>query len=115
MMATSDDFEEIARHLRALADDLDRLAAGHAPDEAELAAVPVLHGWKPELSENHEPAVSGIVSGDPFHADGEAIRIEIVAADDDLAWVRGLLGWYRLGVPQSELAGHGEDRQGAQA
>ena len=104
MMAMADDFEEVARHLRALADDLDHLAARGAPDEAELAAAPVLHGWKPELSENQEPAVSGVVIGDSFYADGETIRIEIVAADDDLAWVRGLLGWYRLGVPQSEPA-----------
>lgn len=104
-MLAGNDLSVAAYYMRALADDLDRLAAGGAPDEAELATVPVLHAWRPALSENDEPAVAGIVSGDPFHADGETIRIEIVAADEDLAWVRGLLGWYRLGVPQSEASG----------
>lgn len=105
--AVTDNLEEVAGYLRVLADDLDRIAAGTAPGPAELAAAPLLLAWRPELGAHDEPAVSGMVVGDPYRPDGERIRIEIVAADDDLAWVRGLLGWYRLGIPESEYAGHG--------
>ena len=60
-MLAGNDLSVAAHYMRALADDLDRLAAGGASGEAELAAAPVLHAWRPALSENGEPAVTGIV------------------------------------------------------
>jgi hypothetical protein len=106
-MLAGNDLAVAAKYMRALADDLDRIAAGGAPTAAELAAAPVIDRWRPELSEHDEPAVSGIVSGDRFHADGERLRLEIVAADPDLAWIRALLGFYRVGVPESEFQASG--------
>ena len=97
------DPEMAAQHLRGLADDLDAIAAGKAPTAANLAGAPLITGWRPELTDRRDAAVSGTVSGDPVHPDGERIQVEIVAADPDLGWVRGLLSWYRLGPSASEL------------
>lgn len=97
------DPEVAASHLRGLADDLDAIATGCAPTDAHLAGAPVITGWRPELTDRRDAAVSGIVIGDPFYPDGARIQVEIVAADPDLGWVRGLLSWYRLGPSASEV------------
>ena len=103
MSLSGNDLPVAAKYMRALADDLDLIASGAAPTEAQLLGAPVISRWKPELTDNDDVAVTGVISGDTFHADGETIQVEIVAADQDLAWIRGLLGWYRLGIPESQF------------
>lgn len=96
-----------ARRLRALADDLDKIAAGQAPSAADLAGAPTISRWRPELNERRQAAVSGIVSGDPLHADGTRIWLDIVAVDPDVAWILSLFGWYLLGPAEDELEAGG--------
>jgi hypothetical protein len=105
MCLFGNDLAVAAQYMRALADDLDLIAAGAAPTKAHLAGAPVISRWRPELTDSDDAAVSGIVSSGSFCTASERIQVEIVAADPDLAWIRGLLGWYRLGAPESEFDG----------
>lgn len=97
-----------AETVRALAGDLDGIAAGEAPTATHLANAPTIRRWRPKLNRRRQAAVTGIVSSDPLLRDGEWIRIDFVAVDPDLAWVRGLLGWYRLGPAEEELESYGQ-------
>ena len=103
MFLFGSDLALAATTLRALADDLDKIAAGEAPTAAQLALAPVISRWRPELNRHRRAALSGIVSGDPLYGHGERIWLELLAADPDLGWVRGLLSWYRLGPAEAEL------------
>jgi hypothetical protein len=92
----------LSANLRVLADDLDRISAGHAPTEMDLANAPVLAEWEPKLTAADEPAIRGVVQGHHAIPDGEHIRAEILAVDPDLSWIRTWTGFFRL----AQQAGH---------
>lgn len=94
-----------ASYLRSLAHDLEMISSGAAPTEQDLAAAPVLSNWQPEMSARGHAAIGGFVSGDELYEDGEFVHVEIVAADPGCAWIRSLIGWYRLAA-SAEETGH---------
>jgi hypothetical protein len=87
-----------------LADDLDLIAAGAGPTEADLARAPLLVGWEPKLTPTQEPAIRGIVHGHPIIPDGEVLRAEILAVDPDLSWIRTWTGYFRLAEQSARAA-----------
>jgi hypothetical protein len=94
----------LAATLRVLADDLDRINAGAAPTEADLACAPILLDWEPKLTSASEPAIRGVVRGHPAIPDGEVLRAEILAVDPDLSWIRTWTGFFRLAEPSAQVA-----------
>jgi hypothetical protein len=94
----------LSANLRVLADDLDRISAGHAPTEADLAHAPILMAWEPKLTQADEPAIRGIVHGHPAIPDGETLRAEILAVDPDLSWIRTWTGFFRLAEQVDRIA-----------
>jgi hypothetical protein len=90
--------------LRVLADDLDRINAGIAPTEMDLARAPVLIDWEPKLTAADEPAIRGVVRGHPAIPDGETLRAEILAVDPDLSWIRTWTGFFRLAEQAGQIA-----------
>lgn len=88
-----------ATELRRLVDDIDRIEAGTAPDQAELSSAPVLMEWSPEL----EPAITGAVYGHPEIPDGGMLRADVVAVDRHLTWIRSWDRFYRLGKSARDL------------
>src|SRR4051812_11534012 len=105
MCLFGNDLDLAARYLRALAADLELISAGAGPSAEQLADAPLLDQWQPRMSSRGHAAIGGIVSGDELYEDGEYVNVEIVAADPDCAWIRSLLGWYRLGDEMRE-GGH---------
>lgn len=79
--------------LRALADDLERLAMFQP--RAELDGVPTLHNWSP--THRHVNALNGFVEGHPILGHRFATTSEIYAIDLERRWVRTLSRFYRLG------------------
>jgi hypothetical protein len=94
----------LSANLRVLADDLDRISAGHAPTEMDLARAPILVEWEPKLTEADEPAIRGTVHGHPAIPDGETLKAEILAVDPDLSWIRTWTGFFRLAEQGGQIA-----------
>ncbi len=88
---------DLTRRLRALADDLDRIAAGQGPSETELSEAPLLTGWGLVA----EPAfrMAGHVEGHPDCGPGFVMTSPLWHVDRSLTWGRTLSRLYRLGVP----------------
>jgi hypothetical protein len=89
---------DLAAKLRILADDLERMAAGTSPTEADLANAPVVFAWRTALS----PVglrLFGRVTGHPKLGDSNAMTSQLWAACGDGTWVRTLSRFYRLGEP----------------
>ena len=89
----------------AAARDLERIKAGEAPTEADLAAAPSLHGWWPvTVQSNGKPAIilAGIVTGHPRLHNGPATTSLVVALDPRGRWARTFSRWYRLGERADE-------------
>lgn len=94
----------LSANLRVLADDLDRISAGHAPTAMDLANAPLLVEWEPKLTPAQEPAIRGVVHGHPAIPDGETLRAEILAVDPDLSWIRTWTGFFRLAQQAGQIA-----------
>lgn len=89
-----------ARKLRALADDLDRIALGQHPQAADLQSAPTLSDWGLVLSQPTH--LVGIVHGHPEIADGRICRTSaLVMLDPPAGYARTLSRFYRLGQPRT--------------
>lgn len=90
--------------LRRLADDLERIVAGNAPTEAELAEAPIIDRYY--LRTRPVSALGGHVTGHPFlTGDDRPVRTsEVWVYAPDLGWARTWSRWYRLGGANTEAA-----------
>ncbi|MCJ2087005.1 hypothetical protein MKK88_13545 [Methylobacterium sp. E-005] len=82
--------------LRALADDLEAIAAGIGPTASELADAPFLQGW--DLDVRTVRSLSGVVDGHPRFPPGRRVRTSELFATDGRTWARTLSRYYRLGT-----------------
>ena len=86
-----------ARRHRELADDLDAIADGGYPDEARLAAAPVLD--MPHLAPIILPVLTGAVTGHPLLPGVErriaTSLVEVISPQG--GWARTQSRFYRLG------------------
>lgn len=89
---------DLARRLRALADDCDLLELGRTVSPILLKSAPLLEGWVPAVT----PAglhLIGHASGHPIHGDRMVMTTPLWFADPDGNWIRTLSQFYRLGPP----------------
>ncbi len=76
----------------------DRLTAGNGPDTAELAAAPILSGWRRSLVPCLEPVLIGQVAEHPrLPGQRRVATSRLLALDPDRGWARTVSRWYRLG------------------
>lgn len=89
---------DLARRLRALADDCERLELGRSVSPIMLQKAPLLEGWMPAVT--HEGVkLIGHATGHPVHGDRAVMTTPLWFADPDGGWVRTLSRFYRLGAP----------------
>lgn len=81
--------------LRALADDLERLAHGRGPDPRLLARAPLLEGWA--VVKSASPVLAGIVTGHPTCGPGPIVTSTLWRIDAEAGWARTTNRLYRLG------------------
>jgi hypothetical protein len=79
--------------LRALADDLERMAM-FVPGDAELADAPLLADW--DFSIRAVTNLGGTVVGHPLLGCRSIYTSEVFAIDADLRWARTFSRFYRL-------------------
>lgn len=89
--------------LRDLADDLDRVRAGAAPREEDLARAPLIVDWHALLTPLGLRLI-GFVTGHPLLGNRPAMTSQVWAADPGGRWIRTLTRFYRLGEA-SRIAG----------
>jgi uncharacterized protein DUF6634 len=91
--------DEAVRMEAALA-AFDRLTAGGAPDQHDLALAPLLSGWRRSLVPVVEPVLIGTVEGHP-HLSGRrrVATSRLLALDPAAGWARTMSRWFRLGSP----------------
>jgi hypothetical protein len=89
---------DLARRLRILADDSERLALGLPVSAILLANAPLLEDWVPMVTPLGVQLV-GQVSGHPLHLDRAIVTSPIWFADPDGTWARTLSRYYSLGPP----------------
>ena len=83
--------------LTSLVDDLARIEAGEGPTRQDLAAAPIIDGWR--LAARSEVCLTGRITGHPTLGDPRNGRTSILfAMDREAGWIRSLSRWYRLGV-----------------
>lgn len=94
---------EIIR-LRTLANDLERIVAGEAPTETELAEAPIIDRYY--LGTRSVAALGGFISGHPvLPGDHRPARTsEVWAYAPEQGWARTWSRWYRLGRTPIEAA-----------
>jgi hypothetical protein len=90
--------------LRRLADDLERILAGHAPTAADLADAPLLDPWMATFE--FVPVLAGRVTGHPVLGDRGMQTSPIFALDPHRCWARTATRFYRLGRQDGETGGH---------
>jgi len=90
---SGDDPVATAARLRALADDIERMAM-FTPN-AELDDAPLLDDW--EFAMRAVPILAGNAVGHPILGNREVCTSEIFAIDTEFGWVRSLSRFYRLG------------------
>jgi hypothetical protein len=96
---------DLARRLRALADDCDRLERSRTISSLVLRSSPLLKDWM--LARTPEGLhIVGNASGDPVHSDRRVLTTQLWFADPDGRWVRTLSRFYRLGSPAYPKDGH---------
>jgi len=84
--------------LKALIADLDKLAAGWTPDQATLAAAPLIRSWSiVDYPGTRDMALEGIVVGHPRLPDGPVTTSPIVILDLRARWMRTQGRFYRIG------------------
>jgi hypothetical protein len=89
---------DLARRLRALADDCERLALVRPVSPILLAKAPLLEDWVPTVTALGVQLV-GRVSGHPLQGDRVIATSPVWFADPDGTWARTLSRYYRLGPP----------------
>jgi hypothetical protein len=89
---------DLTARLRALADDLDRIAQGTAPTAADLAHAPLLVDWRFMLTWAGVSLV-GFVAGHPLRGSRHIATSPVWVLDPALRWARTLSRFYRLGLP----------------
>jgi hypothetical protein len=89
---------DLTARLRALADDLDRIAQGEAPTAADLATAPLLVDWRFMLTWAGAGLV-GFAAGHPLRGSRHIATSPLWVLDPALRWARTLSRFYRLGVP----------------
>lgn len=100
----------VASKYRQLADDLERVARGEHPTEAELRDAPRLTDWSLHLLPLPLPFLSGIVVGHPLIGDGRLCRTsEVMIFDPAAGYARTFSRFYRLGPRR---VGSGIDQDG---
>ncbi|AWN37703.1 DUF6634 family protein [Methylobacterium radiodurans] len=95
------DRRDEAETLRALADDLERIADGGGPTAEDLAHAPVLEQW--ESAARITRCLVGVVGGHPNLPSGKQVRTSEVYATDGRSWARTLSRFYVLRTPRQEL------------
>lgn len=95
------DRRDEAETLRALADDLERIADGGGPTAEDLAHAPVLEQW--ESAARITRCLVGVVGGHPNLPPGKQVRTSEVYATDGRSWARTLSRFYVLGSPRQDL------------
>ena len=89
----------MAVKLRALAVDLEALAAGHLPDVTVLEDAPILDRWS--LAERSVPCLIGMQSGHPLlTGNAGMVTSGLYFLDLKAGVARTLSRWYRLGREQ---------------
>jgi hypothetical protein len=82
-------------NLRALADDLERMAV--LMPRTELDDAPTLHGWR--HCARPRPALAGYAIDHPLLGSRAVVTSEIFAIDYQAGWVRTASRFYILGHP----------------
>lgn len=88
-----DDPVATAAKLRALADDIERMAM--FTPALELEDAPLLDNWNFAL--RAVPILEGLAVGHPLLGTRQVCTSEIFAIDEDFRWVRSSSRFYRLG------------------
>jgi hypothetical protein len=99
---------DLTLRLRALADDLDRVAQGEAPTAADLAQAPLLVDWRFMLTWAGV-GLAGFVAGHPLRGSRHIATSPLWVLDPELRWGRTLSRFYRLGVPAGGAIPRGEN------
>jgi hypothetical protein len=99
---------DLTARLRALADDLDRIAQGDAPTAADLARAPLLVDWRFMLSWAGVGLV-GFAAGHPLLGAKTIATSPLWVLDPALRWARTLSRFYKLGVPAGGAIPRGEN------
>jgi hypothetical protein len=89
---------DLARRLRALADDCDRLELAQTVSPILLQSAPLLEDWVPVVTPEGVQLI-GHASGHPIHGDRMVMTTPLWFADPEGSWVRTLSRFYRLGPP----------------
>ena len=89
---------DLARRLRALADDCERLELRRPISPILLAKAPLLEDWVPTVTPLGLHLV-GHVTGHPLQGDRKIATSPVWFADPDGTWARTLSRYYRLGRP----------------
>jgi len=89
---------DLARRLRALADDCGRLELEPTVSPILLQKAPLLENWVPAVTPGGVQLI-GYASGHPVHGDRFVMTTALWFADPDGSWVRTLSRFYRLGPP----------------
>lgn len=91
--------DEAVRLESALA-AFDRLIAGAPPTRDEIAAAPLLTGWRRVLVPTSEPALVGRVEDHPLlPGSRRVVTSRLIALDEAAGWARSLNRLYRLKSP----------------
>ena len=92
------DHHELINRRAALIADLEKLAAGWIPDQATLAAAPLIERWSiVHYPGTRDLAMQGLVVSHPRLPDGPVTTSPIVALDLPARWMRTHGRFYRLG------------------
>jgi hypothetical protein len=105
---------DLTLRMRALADDLDRVAQGEAPTAADLAQAPLLVDWRFMLTWAGV-GLAGFVAGHPLRGSRHIATSPLWVLDPELRWGRTLSRFYRLGVPASGAIPGGDVSEGGDA
>jgi hypothetical protein len=88
----------LARRLRALADDCERLELGRSVSPVLLQKAPLLEDWAPAVRPEGLRLI-GYATSHPLLGERAVVTSPVWFADPDGTWVRTLSRFYRLGSP----------------